>query len=71
MVVPREPISSSDSFLDYIRTGSRNSEVADSDVFMCGIYKHQQPVNGERCDRSRAGRYGQKNNHDNYFHISR
>ncbi len=31
---------------------SRNSEAADSDVFIHGIYKRQQPVNGGRRDWS-------------------
>ncbi len=35
-----------------IRTGSKNSEAADSVVFIRGIYKNQQPVNGGRHDRS-------------------
>ncbi len=30
----------------------RNSEVVDSDVFMCGIYKCRQPVNGGLRDQS-------------------
>ncbi len=48
MAIPREPVSSSGRFPDCIRTGSKNSEAANSDVFIHGIYKHQQPVNGGR-----------------------
>ncbi len=43
MVVPKEPISPSGCFPGCIRTSSRNSEAADSDVFMHSIYKHQFP----------------------------
>ncbi len=43
-MVPREPISPLGPFPGCIRTGSRNSEAADSDIFICGIYKHQQPM---------------------------
>ncbi len=50
MVVPREPIFPSGRFLGCIRTGSGNSEAADSDVFIRGISERQQPVNGGRCD---------------------
>ncbi len=35
-----------------IHTGSGNSEAADSGVFIHGIYKHQQTVNGGCHDRS-------------------
>ncbi len=39
MVVPRKPISPSDHFPGRIRTGRKNSEAANSDVFIRGIYK--------------------------------
>ncbi len=52
MLVPREPISPSGCFSGCICTSNRNSEAADSDVFMSDIYKHQQLVNGGRRDRS-------------------
>ncbi len=52
MLVPRELISPSGCFSGCICTSSRNSEAADSDVFMSDIYKHQKLVNGGRRDRS-------------------
>ncbi len=42
-----EPISHLGHFPGCIRTGSRNSEAADCDIFICGIYKRQQLLNGE------------------------
>ncbi len=51
-IIIRVPISPSGHYPVCIRTSSRNSEAADSNIFMCGIYKHQQPVNGGCRDRS-------------------
>ncbi len=35
-----------------MKTVSKGTEVSNSDVVICGIYKHQQTVNGGHCDRS-------------------
>ncbi len=51
MVVPREPVSLSGHFPGRFAL-AEETEAADSDVFICGIYKCQQPLNGERHDRS-------------------
>ncbi len=51
-MVHREPVSPLGRFPDCIRTGSRNFEAANSEVFMHGIYIRQQPVNGGHHDRN-------------------
>ncbi len=42
LAIAKEAVSPSGRFPSCIRTSSRNSETADSDVFMRGLYKRQQ-----------------------------
>ncbi len=44
------PISPSGHFPGCVRTGSSNSEATNINVFIHGIYKHQQQVNGGHRD---------------------